>query len=637
MTLPALLAQLVNGLSGASTLFLLAVGLSLIFGVTRIVNFAHGALYMLGSYVAYSLTTRLGGQVGFWGSMLLSAVAVGSIGALIEIVLLRRIYQARELFQLLATFALTLIARDGVLALWGAEDLVGPRAPGLRGAVQLFGRAIPQYDLAMIAIGPLVLIGLSLLLTRTRWGVLIRAATQDREMVGALGVNQAVLFSSVFALGAALAGLGGALQLPREPANTGIDITAIGDAFVVVVVGGMGSIPGAYLAALLISVIKALCIAIGTVTIPFTTITVAFPKFTLVAEFAVMAVVLVVRPWGLLGRPQDLSRPGAAIEAPMRAGGPRYAGVAAALLAGLLVLPFIVGDDAYTLVLAIDVFVGILFAVSLHFLMGPAGMVSFGHAAYFGLGAYGAGLLFKSLGVPMELALVLSPIVAAVGAVVFGWFCIRLTGVYFAMLTLAFGQIVWSVMYQWDEVTGGSNGVIGLRPAAWLSSRTAYYLLTLVLCAAGVFVLRRILFSPLGYAMRAVRDSTLRSDAIGIDARRVQWAAFIIAGTACGLAGGLYAFSKGSLSPDTISVTRSIDGLVMVLLGGVETLSGPIVGAVSLLVLQDTVARSIEWWRAALGGLILLLVLVFPLGIAGTIRKWFTPRFAPRSAPGSAP
>ena len=623
MTLAGLFAQLVNGLSGASTLFLLAVGLSLIFGVTRIVNFAHGALYMIGSYVAWSLTARLAGPFGFWASMLLTAVAVGIVGALIEIVLLRRIYHAPELFQLLATFALTLIARDAVLVIWGSEDLVGPRAPGLRGAVEIFGRFIPQYDLVLIVIGPLVLLGLWLLLTRTRWGVLIRAATQDRDMVGALGVNEAVLFSAVFALGAALAGLGGALQLPREPANTGIDITAIGDAFVVVVVGGMGSIPGAYLAALLISEIKALCIALGTVTIPFTSVTVAFPKFTLVAEFAVMAVVLVVRPWGLLGRPQELARSSVAIEAPLRAAGPRYAATAAALLTALVVLPFLAGERSYALVLAIDVFIAVLFAVSLHFLMGPAGMVSFGHAAYFGLGAYGAGLLFKSLGVPMELALVLSPVVAGFGAIVFGWFCIRLTGVYFAMLTLAFGQIVWSVMFQWDDVTGGSNGIIGVWPAAWLSSKTAFYFLTLILCAAGIFGLRKILFSPFGYAMRAVRDSTLRSDAIGINARRVQWAAFAIAGTACGLAGGLYAFSKGSISPETISVGRSIDGLVMVLLGGVETWTGPIVGAVSLFFLQDTVARSIEWWRAVLGVLILALVLVFPHGIAGTLRRRF--------------
>ena len=623
MTLSGLLAQLINGLSAASTLFLLAVGLSLIFGVTRIVNFAHGSLYMLGSYVAWSLTNRLEGAFGFWGSILLTAVAVGIVGALIEILLLRRIYQAPELFQLLATFAVTLVVRDAVLAIWGPEDLVGPRAPGLRGATEILGRRIPDYDLLLIAVGPLVLLALWLLLTRTRWGVLIRAATQDRDMVGALGVNEAVLFSGVFALGAALAGLGGALQLPREPANAGIDVTAIGDAFVVVVVGGMGSIPGAYLAALLISEIKALCIAIGTVNVPLLG-AIAFPKFTLVAEFAVMAVVLVVRPWGLLGKPQAAVRSGAAIEAPIRPVGRKLAWAALAVVVALAALPLLVGARSYALVLGIDIFVAILFATSLHFLMGPAGMTSFGHAAYFGLGAYGGALLFQRAGLPMEAALLLSPVAGGLGALLFGWFCVRLSGVYLAMLTLAFGQIVWSIAIQWDDFTGGSNGIIGVWPAPWLSGKAAYFLLALGLCVLGVLATRRVLFSPFGYAMRAVRDSTLRADAIGIDARRVQWIAFALAGALCGLAGGLYAFSKGSISPDTISVSRSVDGLVMVLLGGVETLTGPIVGAALFLFLQDTVARHVEYWRAVLGLLILVLVLAFPHGIVGTIQRRFS-------------
>ena len=280
--------------------------------------------------------------------------------------------------------------------------------------------------------------------------------------------------------------------------------------------------------------------------------------------------------------------------------------------------------NSYALVLSIDIFVGVLFATSLHFIMGPGGMHSFGHAAYFGLGAYASALLFKSAGLPMPLALALAPLGGGVGALVFGWFCVRLSGVYLAMLTLAFGQIVWSVVYQWDDLTGGSNGVIGVWPSAWLSSKTAYFYLALVLCAGGVLMMRRILFSPFGYALRATRDSVLRSDAIGVDARRVQWIAFVVAGAFCGLGGGLFAFSKGSISPETISVGRSIDGLVMVLLGGVETLAGPVVGAASFLFLQDQVARHIEYWRAALGLFVLVLVLAFPGGIVGSLRDRLT-------------
>ena len=297
MTLTAFLFQVLNGLSAASGLFLIAAGLSLIFGVTRIVNLAHGSLYMLGTYIAYSFATKIGGVTGFWGGIIATALIVGVIGGAIEIVLLRRIYRAPELLQLLATFALVLVINDAALWLWGPADLLGPRAPGFRGAVEILGRRLPSYDLFLIVIGPLVLLALHLTLARTRFGRLIRAATQDREMVGALGVNQAVLFTSVFALGAALAGLGGALQIAREPANLATDLIALGDAFVVVVVGGMGSIPGAYLAAVIIAEVKALCVGIGVVDFGF--VTVNFSKFTLVAEFLVMAVVLIARPYGL--------------------------------------------------------------------------------------------------------------------------------------------------------------------------------------------------------------------------------------------------------------------------------------------------------------------------------------------------
>jgi branched-chain amino acid transport system permease protein len=192
------------------------------------------------------------------------------------------------------------------------------------------------------------------------------------------------------------------------------------------------------------------------------------------------------------------------------------------------------------------------------------------------------------------------------------------------MLTLAFAQITWSMVFQWDELTGGSNGIVGVWPAPWLASKTAFYLLALALAVSGIGLLRRCLFAPFGLALRATRDSPLRCDAIGIDVRRVQWLAFIAAGAFAGLAGGLYAFSKGSISPDsTMAVSRSIDGLVMVLLGGVQTLTGPLAGAAAFTWLQDTIARNTDYWRALLGLTILAVVLVFPQGIVGAIQARF--------------
>src|ERR1700728_890303 len=329
--------QALDGLASASGLFFVAARLSLIFGVTRIINIAHGSLYMLGTYIAVTLVTAIGGPLGFWGGIVLSAIIVGIIGALIEVVLLRRIYSAPELFQLLATFALLLVINDATLWIWGPEDLLGPRAPGLRGAIDVLGRRMPRYDIFLIAVAPLVLVALHVLFVRTRFGRLVRAATEDREMLGALGINQAVLFTAVFALGSLLAGLGGALQVAREPADLGVDLAVITDAFVVVVIGGMGCIVGSYIAAVLVAEVKALCIGLRLG--GFAGFSVNFSKLTLVAEFLVMAVVLIARPQGLLGRPQQPARTTGAVEAPIRPASPTLVVASIAVLVVLLCLP----------------------------------------------------------------------------------------------------------------------------------------------------------------------------------------------------------------------------------------------------------------------------------------------------------
>lgn len=630
MDITGLFVQLLNGLAGASSLFMVAAGLSLIFGVSRIVNFAHGSFYMLGIYLAYSLTDWLGqGVLGFWGGVLLAALLTGLLGALIEMTLLRRIYQAPELFQLLATFALVLIISDFTLWYWGPEDLLGPQAPGLEGAVEIFGRFFPTYNLLLIAVGPLVLLILWFMLSRTRWGMFVRAATQDKEMLGALGVNQAWLFTGVFTLGAFLAGLGAALELPNEPASLSLDMRLIGDAFAVVVIGGMGSIPGAFVAALLIAEVKALCVWLGTV--QMFGLEVNFTQLTLVVEFLLMALVLIFRPWGLLGSPQEKSRNSAPIEAPLRKAGMGLRWSALAVFVGLALVPQLA--QPYMIVLLQDVLIAILFAASLHFIAGPAGMHSFGHAAYFGIGAYAAAV-FSQLNWPMELSFALAPFVAALAAVVFGWFSVRLTGIYLAMLTLAFAQITWSVIFQWDGFTGGSNGLIGIWPSAWLEDPTHYFYFSLVVVGISLLLIRHILFSPFGFAMRAGRDSEPRALAIGIHVRRLQWQAFVIAGFFAGLAGALFVFSKGSVSPEELSVARSVDGLVMVLLGGIQSLLGPIIGASAYTLLHDYVLGVTEYWKALFGFIILILVLLFPMGIAaipGQIRQWLGGRQTPPS------
>jgi branched-chain amino acid transport system permease protein len=600
-----LLVQLLSGLANAMFLFLIASGLSLIFGVTRIVNFAHGSFYMLAAYLTYSLAAALpGGPAAFYLAALLAALAVAAIGGLVEVLLLRRVYRAPELYQLLLTFALVLITADVVRWVWGADNKTGPSAPGLAGSVPVAGQLFPSYDLAIIVFGPLVALGLWLLFHRTRWGVLIRAATQDREMVAALGVDQSRLFTSVFVLGSFLAGLGGALQVPRLALTTVMDTSVIVEAFVVVVIGGMGSVWGALLASLLIGVLNAFGVLL-------------LPKIAIVLIFVVMAVVLVVRPWGLLGRPEiQLRPPGRGAVAERAARRPHPAWTAAALLA-LVALPLVL--PTFWVSIAVEIFAFALFAASLHLLMAVGGMVSFGHAAYFGVGAYGAALLLQLVGLPMPLAFLAAPLVAALAAVLFGYFCVRLTSIYFAMLTLAFAQIVYAIVHQWDEVTGGDNGLLSVWPAAWLASPARYYYWALVATVAGVVLLRRVTASPFGLTLRAIRDHARRAEALGVNIRALQWTAFVVAGFVAGLGGAVFVFLKGSVFPVYTESPMSVQPLVMVLLGGVASPSGPLIGAAVYKLLDTVITRYTDYWQLVLGAILVALVLVFPRGIAGVL------------------
>jgi branched-chain amino acid transport system permease protein len=228
-------------------------------------------------------------------------------------------------------------------------------------------------------------------------------------------------------------------------------------------------------------------------------------------------------------------------------------------------------------------------------------------------------LLAQSIGAPFALALSAAPLVAALAALVASFFVLRAQGVYASMLTLAFAQILWSIAVQWVDVTGGDNGILGVWPPS--ASRLAYYLLTLGIVVASLLALRRAALAPFGYALRASRDAPERAEALGIDVRRVRWAAFVTGAAFAGLAGGLQAFQKGAVFPNALSIPISVDGLVMVLLGGLQTLSGPIVGAVFYHGLATELIRHAEYWRALLGLVIVVLVIAFPQGIVGFARE----------------
>ncbi len=447
-----------------------------------------------------------------------------------------------------------------------------------------------------------------LLLHKTHFGVLVRAATEDREMVANLGTNQKWLFTGVFALGSFLAGLGGALQLPRESVSLSMDMSMIIDVFVVVVIGGLGSLRGAAVASVLIGVVQAFGILI-------------FPEITLVLLFVIMAIVLIFKPYGLFATAEDLVVEKAQVSGgALRPSPPHLKYLWVALGICLLSLPLFVGN--YGLVLASEVIILALFAASLHFILGPGGVGVFGHALYFGLGSYAVALLTKYMAVSLPVALLAAPLAALSAVLIFGWFCVRSQGIYLAMLTFAFAQMVWAVAFQWYSVTGGDNGLLGIWPDAWATNKTAFYYFVLALCSASIFTLRHMIFAPYGYALRAVRDQPKRAEAIGLNGRRIQWMGLGLASLFAGEAGGLFAYSKGSVFPTVLDIHTTLDAFVMVLIGGLNSLSGPLLGSGVYTWLKSEISRQTELWRLALGLIILGIVMFFPQGIVGSFNLW---------------
>jgi branched-chain amino acid transport system permease protein len=284
-------AQSLSGLTAAMFLFLIASGLSLIFGVLRVLNFAHGTFYMLGAYLAYQSMLWLGPGPGrFWIAALGAALGIALLGGVVERVLFRHLYGKEELYQLLFTYALGLILSDAAKIVWGTQQKSVSRPPELAGSFSLFGTTIPQYNLFIIVLGPSIALAFWFVLQRTRAGRFIRAAALDRETLGALGVNVTALYTGVFMLASFLGGLGGALISPMRATTPGMDTEVIVEAFVVVVIGGLGSLWGTFLGAVVYGQVLSFGILF-------------FPRFSIFAVFALMAAVLIIRPWGLLGRP----------------------------------------------------------------------------------------------------------------------------------------------------------------------------------------------------------------------------------------------------------------------------------------------------------------------------------------------
>jgi branched-subunit amino acid ABC-type transport system permease component len=291
MDISSLFGQLLSGLTTAMFLFLIASGLSLVFGVMRVLNFAHGSFYMIGAYLAWQMVHWLTPAFGsFWLAVLAAALGVALLGAAIERLLLRFLYGREELYQLLFTYALVLILGDAVKATWGTQQLSVSRPPVLAWSIDILGATLPAYNLFIILIGPIIAVAVWFALTRSTAGRMVRAAALDREMLGALGANVGLIYTGMFIASSFLAGLAGALVTPIQSVVPGMDVSIIVDAFIVVVIGGLGSFWGTFWGAVIYGQVLSFGILI-------------FPGFSLFSVFALMAVILIVRPWGLFGQP----------------------------------------------------------------------------------------------------------------------------------------------------------------------------------------------------------------------------------------------------------------------------------------------------------------------------------------------
>ena len=649
---------LLAGLGSAAILFLVASGLTLIFGALRIVQFAHGSVYMIGAFLTTTLAFQFGGGVssaGFWLTVLVAGLFVAALGAVTEATVFRRIYSQPFLTQFLVTFAFVLIIGGAVRAIWGTTPRIVETPSFANGSIAILDRRFPVYLIFLMGFALLVAVLLWWVLYGTKLGRTIRAAVSDSELLALSGVNVAVLFTGVFALGSFLAGVAGATVTPMAGASLGIDIAIILKAFIIVVIGGLGSIRGALLGSILVGVAEAFGIL-------------WVPQASLAIVFAVLVIVLVLRPQGLFGsgvpfelagsaQPEGLSRgwspfralrplvekmprpslslprPSLSLPRPSlaRAEHPPVedARVDRALwlltIGGVIafaLLPFWagVGDT----LLMREALILALFAMSLNLLVGTTGLMSFGHAMFYGLGGFAVALSVSNMDWPPLAGLVIAPAVGGVTALVTGLIVLRGTALYFGLLTLGVAQLFWATANGWRNLTGGENGVPGNYAPGWLQSLDDQYWFiygSVVFCIGLLYVITR---SPFGDTLRGIRENRRRATFMGVCVKRYELSAFVIAGTFGGISGGLFAMHAGLVSSTIMDWRSSALPLIVGLLGGVGSFLGPAVGALFFMfVREELVARTILW-DLAIGIVVLGVILLAPKGLAGAIRWLIT-------------
>jgi branched-chain amino acid transport system permease protein len=590
-----LVPQLLNGLVYGVLLFLMAAGLSLIFGLMNVVSLAHGSFFMLGAFLGLSIVHYTG---SFWLAFVLAPLIVMALGVLMELLCLRPLYSRGHMDQVLLTFGFTFVVYDLVQTIWGKVVLTLPAPESLQSTLHIGFGVFSAYRLFLIALGFVVAIVLWLVLDRSRLGAMVRA-----------GVDDGAMATGVFGFGVALAGLGGIAAGPVLGLYPGMDADILIPAFIVTVIGGMGSLRGAFVGSLLIGVADTFGKAY-------------LQNSALFLIYIAMTVVLLVRPQGLFGIKHVEAKP-SAVARPVAPPSPATRAARFIVPLVLIVLPFALAD--YPRALIAEIFIFGIFAMSLDLILGFTGLMSLGHAAFFGLGAYAVAVLGAQFGLNAWLGLAAGVLLAGCGAALIGFFCVRTSGIPFLMLTLAFSQLVFSVALKWRDVTGGSDGMaLAEQPSFFgfnLSNSLVMYFMALAFFVAVYMALHRLINAPLGHAFIGIRENEPRMAAIGYSTRAYKLLAFTIAGAIAGLAGGLYVIYNGFISSDAVYWTASGDILIMTMLGGAGTLIGPPIGAAVFLLMKNVVSSYSEHWLSIIGVAFICCVLFIPGGIWGAVQK----------------
>jgi branched-chain amino acid transport system permease protein len=599
--LAVLSGQLLLGLINGAFYAMLSLGLAVIFGMMNIVNFAHGALYMMGAFGAWILLKYTG--LSYWWALLLVPIAVGAFGVVVERTMLRKLYKLDHLYGMLLTFGLSLILQ-GVFSDWfGSSGQPYAIPAALTGGFKLGFMFLPYYRAWVIVASLIICLGTWYVIERTKLGSYLRAATEKPQTVQSFGIDVPRMIMLTYGAGVGLAALAGVMAAPvyQVSPSMGADLLIV--VFAVVVIGGMGSIMGSIVTGFGIGVIEGLAKAY-------------WPEASTTVVFLVMAVVLLIRPAGLFGnKPEPAAEHAASFSVPASA-----PWVERAILLALAAFFLAAWSFIYPGFLMKAMLLG-LFACAFNLIAGYGRLVSFGHAMFLGSAGYVCGHAAKIWGLPPELAILAGTATAALLGLVSGWLAIRRSGIYFAMVTLAFAQMIYFVALQ-APFTGGEDGLQNIPRGMLfgvfdLSKPMTVYLFVMAVFLGGFFLIMRLVKSPFGQVLKAIREHEPRAQSLGFRTERYKLVAFTISAALAGLAGSTKAIVLGIATLTDVHWSMSGEVLLMTFLGGVGTLYGPLVGAFIVVAMQNYMGGLGQWVTVIHGAIFVLCVLAFRRGLVG--------------------